>query len=101
MTDISIEGGQSLIRGELVDAPLTVADGKIAEVGSARRASLTIDASDLLVLPGIVDLHGDAFERQMMPRPNVDFPIDVALIDTDRQMIANGITTASHDQVTP
>jgi alpha-D-ribose 1-methylphosphonate 5-triphosphate diphosphatase len=57
---------------------------------------LSIDACGLLVLPGIVDLHGDAFERQMMPRPGVDFPLDVALIDTDRQMIANGITTAFH-----
>jgi alpha-D-ribose 1-methylphosphonate 5-triphosphate diphosphatase len=49
-----------------------------------------------LVLPGIVDLHGDAFERQMMPRPGVDFPIDVALVDSDRQAIANGITTVFH-----
>jgi alpha-D-ribose 1-methylphosphonate 5-triphosphate diphosphatase len=48
------------------------------------------------VLPGIIDLHGDAFERQMMPRPGVDFPIDVALIDSDRQAIANGITTVFH-----
>ena len=29
----------------------------------------------------------------MMPRPGVDFPIDVALIDSDRQAISNGITT--------
>jgi alpha-D-ribose 1-methylphosphonate 5-triphosphate diphosphatase len=57
---------------------------------------LNIDARDLLVLPGIVDLHGDAFERQMMPRPGVDFPIDVALLDSDRQAIANGITTVFH-----
>ncbi len=32
----------------------------------------------------------------MMPRPGVDFPIDVALIDSDRQAIANGITTVFH-----
>jgi alpha-D-ribose 1-methylphosphonate 5-triphosphate diphosphatase len=97
MTDITIEGGQSLIGGELVEAPLAVADGTIVDVGgAARRASLSIDASGLLVLPGIVDLHGDAFERQMMPRPGVDFPVDVALLDTDRQLIANGITTAFH-----
>src|SRR5262245_20437876 len=97
MTDIQIEGGQSLIGGELVEAPLSVAHGKIVDVGGApRRACLGIDASDLLVLPGIVDLHGDAFERQMMPRPGVDFPIDVALLDTDRQLIANGITTVFH-----
>ena len=48
------------------------------------------------MLPGIVDIHGDAFERQMMPRPGVDFPIDVALLDSDRQAVANGITTVFH-----
>lgn len=97
MTDILIEGGQSLLRGELTEASLAIVDGRIAEAGAAgRRASVRIDARGLLVLPGIVDIHGDAFERQMMPRPGVDFPIDVALIDTDRQLIANGITTAFH-----
>jgi alpha-D-ribose 1-methylphosphonate 5-triphosphate diphosphatase len=48
------------------------------------------------VLPGIVDIHGDAFERQMMPRPGVDFPFDVALIDSDQQAIAHGLTTIFH-----
>jgi alpha-D-ribose 1-methylphosphonate 5-triphosphate diphosphatase len=97
MTDIRIEGGQALIAGELTEAPLSIADGTIVDVGGApHRTSLTIDADGLLVLPGIVDLHGDAFERQMMPRPGVGFPLDVALIDTDQQMIANGITTAFH-----
>jgi alpha-D-ribose 1-methylphosphonate 5-triphosphate diphosphatase len=97
MTDILIEGGQSLIHGDLVEAPLAVSGAKIAEVGGPpRRASIHINARGLLTLPGIVDLHGDAFERQMMPRPGVDFPVDVALIDTDRQLITNGITTAFH-----
>src|SRR3954470_10013265 len=40
--------------------------------------------------------YGDAFERQMMPRAGVDFPVDVALIDSDRQAIGNGITTVFH-----
>jgi alpha-D-ribose 1-methylphosphonate 5-triphosphate diphosphatase len=48
------------------------------------------------VLPGIVDIHGDAFERQVMPRPGVGFPLDVALCESDRQAIANGITTVFH-----
>ncbi|GLH77551.1 alpha-D-ribose 1-methylphosphonate 5-triphosphate diphosphatase [Bradyrhizobium sp. SSBR45G] len=60
------------------------------------RADLDLDASGLTVLPGIVDIHGDAFERQMMPRAGVDFPIDVALIDSDRQAVSNGITTVFH-----
>ena len=55
-----------------------------------------IDASGCMVLPGIVDLHGDAFERQIMPRPGVTFPLELAFLDTDRQLVANGITTGFH-----
>jgi len=97
VTDIFIEGDRVLLGGELVEAPLQIAGGKIGAVGSDHgHGSFGIDARDLLVLPGIVDLHGDAFERQMMPRPGVDFPIDVALVDSDRQAISNGITTVFH-----
>ena len=61
-----------------------------------RTAEGTIDATGLLVLPGIVDIHGDAFERQMMPRPRVAFPLDIALLESDRQAVSNGITTVFH-----
>ena len=97
MTDISIEGGSVLLGGDIVEASLSVEDGKMREVGkSGRDAAVELDARGLKVLPGIVDLHGDAFERQMMPRPGVDFAIDIALADSDRQIIANGITTVFH-----
>ena len=97
MTDIFLEGGRALIGTELVEASLSVSGTDIAQVDASRgRARLAIDARNLLVLPGIVDLHGDAFERQMMPRAGVDFPIDVALADSDRQAISNGITTVFH-----
>ena len=97
MTDIFIEGGRVLLGGEIRETSLRVAGGEISAVGSDHgRGSFGIDASDLKVLPGIVDLHGDAFERQMMPRPGVDFPVDVALVDSDRQAVGNGITTVYH-----
>ena len=97
MNHILIEGGRALLGNDIHDASLEIADGKIAAVGAERsRGALTLDARGLLVLSGIVDLHGDAFERQMMPRAGVDFPIDVALVDSDRQAISNGITTVFH-----
>lgn len=97
MIDILIEGGEALVAGELVNASLHIANGKIAEVSSrSGTTALRLDSRSLIALPGIVDMHGDAFERQMMPRPGVDFPIDVALADSDRQAIANGITTVFH-----
>ena len=97
MINLSIEGGQALVGGEFVETSLRIAGRDIVAVDSAaERGAAAIDASGLKVLPGIIDLHGDAFERQMMPRPGVDFPIDVALADSDRQAIANGITTVFH-----
>ncbi len=97
MTELFIEGGRTLLGLEILEASLRVAGREIAAVGADNgHGGSGIDAGGLLVLPGIVDLHGDAFERQMMPRPGVDFPIDVALVDSDRQAISNGITTVFH-----
>ena len=97
MTNILIEGGRALLGNSILETSVQIASGKISAVGSDHgSSSFGLDACDLLVLPGIVDLHGDAFERQMMPRPGVDFPVDVALIDSDRQAIGNGITTVFH-----
>lgn len=64
--------------------------------GAATSGALRLDASGLYVLPGIVDCHGDAFERHIMPRPGVSFDIDLALRDADRAILASGITTAFH-----
>ncbi len=57
---------------------------------------LLLDARGLLVLPGIIDIHGDAFERHLEPRPRVRIDTVTALRETDRQLVANGITTAYH-----
>ena len=96
--DIRIEGGRTLVEGRLEDTSIHVDSdaGIITGIGKDATAERTIDAAGLLVLPGIVDIHGDAFERQMMPRPRVGFPLDVALIESDQQAIANGITTVFH-----
>ncbi|MES2193424.1 MAG: alpha-D-ribose 1-methylphosphonate 5-triphosphate diphosphatase [Pseudomonadota bacterium] len=97
MTGLSIEGGRTLLGDAFHDTSLRIAGRDIGAVGSDHgHGPLGIDAAGLKVLPGIVDLHGDAFERQMMPRAGVDFPVDVALVDSDRQVIANGITTVFH-----
>lgn len=91
-----IQGGRVLAEGQIVEADVVLDDGTIAAVGANGGNGLAIDARGLYVLPGIVDIHADAFERQLMPRPGVAFPIDVALVDSDRQAIVNGITTLFH-----
>lgn len=94
---LKLAGVRALVDGVL-SAPTTIdiEDGAIAAIGRDGVARREIRADGLLALPGIVDLHGDAFERQMMPRPGVYFREDLALLDTDRQLVANGVTTAYH-----
>ena len=97
MSELYIEGGRALLGHEILEASLRIAGREIVAVGTDNgHGAPGIEAGGLLVVPGIVDLHGDAFERQMMPRPGVDFAIDVALADSDRQAISNGITTVFH-----
>ena len=91
-----IEGGRVLLDGALHEAELLIEDGRVAGIGASRPEAETLDARGLVVLPGIIDLHGDAFERQLQPRPGVDSPIDMALEETERQLLANGVTTAFH-----
>jgi alpha-D-ribose 1-methylphosphonate 5-triphosphate diphosphatase len=96
MERLRITGGRVLLRSDgeqVVDVSLE--DGRIAGIDRGGRG-VELDASGLLVLPGIVDIHGDAFERQLQPRPGVGFTADIALHDTEAQLLANGITTAFH-----
>ena len=58
MTDISIIHGQLILPGADMAAPLHVhiEDGKIASVGTAAPIAHHIDASGLIIAPGIIDL---------------------------------------------
>ena len=92
---MQITGGTVLLGSDgLRQIDLSIQDGRIAF--DAGRNGPNFDASGLMILPGIVDLHGDAFERQLQPRPGVDFPTALALQDTEAQLLSNGITTAFH-----
>jgi alpha-D-ribose 1-methylphosphonate 5-triphosphate diphosphatase len=89
-----LEGGYVLRDEELQREDLYIAERCI--VAAPPQKAQRLDARELWVLPGIVDVHGDAFERIVMPRPGVTFPLPPSLAEADRQMTSNGITTAFH-----
>ncbi|PZW50877.1 alpha-D-ribose 1-methylphosphonate 5-triphosphate diphosphatase [Humitalea rosea] len=76
----------------LAPGALAMAGGQV--VAEAPEGARCFDATGLLVLPGVVDIHGDAHERAFQPRPGVDFSPGFALADSARQLLAAGITTA-------
>lgn len=93
-----VQGGLVLVGNQWVasDVDIDEAAGLVRSIGNDGGTGRCFDARGLYVLPGIVDIHADAFERQLMPRPGVAFPIDVALAESDRQAVSNGITTLFH-----
>ncbi len=95
MTTFTFVGASVYLPGEIVETNVTVADGTIVEIGSGSQGEI-IDATGQILAPALIDVHGDAFERQLMPRPGVFFPTDAAVMDTDRQLATNGIATAYH-----
>ncbi|MGF6859974.1 alpha-D-ribose 1-methylphosphonate 5-triphosphate diphosphatase [Rhodobacteraceae bacterium MBR-64] len=79
------------------DGSLTIEDGHILALGAYAPAGATrIDLGGDLLLPGLIDLHGDAIEKEVEPRPNAFFPLPVALDAIDRRMAAAGVTTTFH-----
>jgi alpha-D-ribose 1-methylphosphonate 5-triphosphate diphosphatase len=49
-----------------------------------------------VIAPGFIDLHSDAFERELRPRPTALVPTDLAFTEFDRKLAGHGITTMFH-----
>ncbi|MEL6643372.1 MAG: alpha-D-ribose 1-methylphosphonate 5-triphosphate diphosphatase [Pseudomonadota bacterium] len=88
-------GATVFLPGDIIETTVCMADGVVCEIGGPPQGQV-IDARGLILAPALIDVHGDAFERQVMPRPGVFFPIETAVLETDRQLAANGIATTYH-----
>ncbi len=97
--DFIIENASLVCPAAIIeDGTLVVENGFITEVRSGRMpgAHKRIDAKGRLVLPGFVDIHSDAIEKEIEPRPRSYFPFDIAIAELDKKMAASGITTIYH-----
>lgn len=70
---------------------LSIAGGCIVEKTQGRQ----VDLSGFRILPGIVDLHGDGFERHLAPRRGAMKQMAEGLVAVEAELAANGITTAT------
>jgi len=95
---LTIVGARALVEDRFEEAVVRIEAGRIAEIAGSEggHRGERIDGRGRLLLPGIVDLHGDAFERSLMPRPGVHFPAALGLDEADRLTAAFGITTVLH-----
>jgi dihydropyrimidinase len=106
--DLAIRGGTVVTAEATTRADVGIADRRVAELGSAGDARDEIDASGLLVLPGLVDAHThlDAQFQQNGPRTADDFESGTiaaacggvtTVIDYARQYPGRSLTQAIED----
>ncbi len=93
---ILIQGANVLLPTGTVETCVLIENGLIAGIGDNFRADITIMGKGFLLTPSLIDVHGDSFERQIMPRPGVKIPLEIAIKETDKQLATNGITTGYH-----
>lgn len=70
---------------------IAIADGLIAPDADAR----SVDLSGYMILPAMVDIHGDGFERHLAPRRGAMKDLGQGLLSADAELASNGIATAT------
>ncbi|MFO7875582.1 MAG: alpha-D-ribose 1-methylphosphonate 5-triphosphate diphosphatase [Desulfovermiculus sp.] len=73
--------------------------GKIAAFGPGSPPEIQGTSQDVqgrLICPGFIDLHSDALEKCIEPRPRAVFDHQMALEGLDRRLAANGVTSFCH-----
>jgi len=84
----TIAGGRVRIDGEHITGVEPIGDDTDFEPVGER-----VDASEKVVLPGLIDLHGDDVERYLFPRSGERVDPLTALTASDRLTLAAGVTT--------
>lgn len=87
---LTLTGARVLWPDGLRAGALALADGVIAEAPQGR----AVDLPGCTVLPGIVDMHGDGFERHLAPRRGAVRDLGAGLAAVEAELAACGITTA-------
>lgn len=94
MKDIVIGNARLVMADEIVSGSVQIRAGLIERIDSGTTgASEMVNLQGDLLLPGMVELHTDNFERHLMPRPKVRWPELPALLSHDAEVVAAGITT--------
>ena len=88
--DLQLTGAEVLWNGTLCQRDLAVSGGVIHAAGPGR----VVDLSGWCVLPGIVDIHGDGFERHVAARRGGAPDMGDGIVAFEAELAANGITTA-------
>lgn len=92
--ELILKNAKIVTPAKVVEGALHVRGGAIADIHAGPlESAAAVDIEGDYLVPGLIDLHTDNFERHVKPRNNADWPVMPALLAHDAQMVSAGITT--------
>lgn len=94
MTDLVLTNATIVLEDSVQHGTVFVRDGIIQDISSQQsHVAAAIDCDGDILMPGIIDLHTDNLERQVLPRPGARWPSRSAFLAHDAQCAVAGVTT--------
>jgi alpha-D-ribose 1-methylphosphonate 5-triphosphate diphosphatase len=79
---------------EVFSGTVVTRNGLVADVSAGMSSiAAAVDLEGDYLVPGLVEIHTDNLEHNVMPRPAVMWPVAEAIIAHDAQMALSGVTT--------
>jgi len=91
--NFTIANGKIVTPNDIIENGfITIVGNKIVAIGHMDEYDFDpnleediIDAHQQYILPGIIDIHTDALEAEIIPRPGADMPINVAFRELEKR----------------
>ena len=94
MTRQVFTNAKLILDNEVIDGSLVIDNGQITDLLEGRLAvSSAYDCGGAYIAAGLIELHTDNMERHIAPRPEVQWPMDQAVLAHDAELASCGITT--------
>jgi alpha-D-ribose 1-methylphosphonate 5-triphosphate diphosphatase len=102
-----ITGCQLVLPDRTTEGTVWIEDGRIVRVETGALGhdaenlardglAVVLHAEGSYLLPGLIDLHSDAIEKEIQPRPNTHFPLPMSHYELEKKLAGCGITTMYH-----
>jgi alpha-D-ribose 1-methylphosphonate 5-triphosphate diphosphatase len=97
-----IKNGSLVLKDRILEqASLLIKDGIIQNISTGdsllwQVGAEVCDAKGMYVLPGMIDIHSDAIEKEIEPRPDTSFPVELAILQLEKRLVSQGFTSVFH-----
>ena len=93
-SELTVLKNASVVLGdEMIKGHVSISDGVIVAVDTGNAPQAGLDLEGDYLVPGLVDIHTDHFEKHVFPRAHVRWDPLRAAMAHDAQIIGSGITT--------